>query len=330
MGKEYLDATGLTQAAGKIKSKTIPRVTSTDDTFTNLFAAFPNHNQTYAVTIQSGGYECIGSTDGNQVFLITETGATRKLSSTTDTGWIGLDSYALKASDFQTALTSQNKGITQKDITDLAGGLNPVGFVGTTAPGSTYVINDGDVWLNAADANTTFPWTVSTYANGWGTATDSFTPKFGDIVDRMSDGHPLLFTGSSWLDLAGSASSIHLYQHVIYFTVSDLTGATGTNAVTGRTKVIMYNTDSTAYATAADFINALYTKNGASIPCHFAQQISKAILSWALNVVGIQTSDGLELSATTHEGDNLTIVSTDQTTTNRITTYSSDAVTQVL
>lgn len=117
---------------------------------------------------------------------------------------------ATKATDFQTPITSTNKGATMKEIEEvITSSLVFKGYISTTEPEGGLV--EGNLWINSSSLPTTFPVPAADIkqwnGSAWVTATESYTPIAFDSFRNNNDNEGYYWFGGEWVVLSTDLST---------------------------------------------------------------------------------------------------------------------------
>lgn len=117
---------------------------------------------------------------------------------------------ATKATDFQTPITSTNKGATMKEIEEvITSSLVFKGYISTTEPEGGLV--EGNLWINSSSLPTTFPVPaadIKTWnGSAWVAATESYTPIAFDSFRNNNDNEGYYWFGGEWVVLSTDLST---------------------------------------------------------------------------------------------------------------------------
>ena len=109
---------------------------------------------------------------------------------------------ALKTTDFETPITSSNKGATMKEIEDLkTTSLIFIGYVSATTPtGLQFEV--GDLWFELSSLPTTFPIPASSIytwtGSQWSPSLEDFTPLNFDFISDLNTKEGYYWFGGEW------------------------------------------------------------------------------------------------------------------------------------
>lgn len=117
---------------------------------------------------------------------------------------------ATKATDFQTPITSTNKGATMREIEEvITSSLVFKGYVSTTEPAGGLV--EGNLWINSSTLPTTFPVPAADIkrwdGSAWVAATESYTPIAFDSFRNDNDNEGYYWFGGEWVVLSTDLST---------------------------------------------------------------------------------------------------------------------------
>lgn len=117
---------------------------------------------------------------------------------------------ATKATDFQTPITSTNKGATMKEIEEvITSSLVFKGYISTTEPEGGLV--EGNLWINSSSLPTTFPVPAADIkqwnGSAWVAATESYTPIAFDSFRNNNDNEGYYWFGGEWVVLSTDLST---------------------------------------------------------------------------------------------------------------------------
>lgn len=131
-----------------------------------------------------------------------------------------LQTLAIKASDFQTPITADNKGATMKEIEDVVtSSLTFKGFVATTEPSGN--LEEGNLWINASSMPTTIPIASALIKewNGtsWVAYGSAYTPANFDFFRNNNDNEGYYWFAGQWKVMSTDLSTD-------YFTLNQTSG----------------------------------------------------------------------------------------------------------
>lgn len=163
----------------------------------------------------------IKSTDFESPITSTNKGITKsELTALNATLTANINTKATKETDFESPITSTNKGATMKEIEEVqTSSLTFKGFVGTSEPTQTLVT--GNIWINANEMPTTFPVSASSIQQWNGTAWvaygSDYTPMDFDFFRNNNNNEGYYWFGGEWKVMSTDMSTE-------YFTLNQTSG----------------------------------------------------------------------------------------------------------
>lgn len=122
---------------------------------------------------------------------------------------------AIKETDFNTPITSDNLGATMAEIKEVRdSSLTFKGFVSTTDPRqSSYEVTIGNMWINSATMPTTFPVSANNVLiwNGtsWDNAPSDYTASSFDFFRDINDGEGYYWFAGEWVVMSTDLSTTY-------------------------------------------------------------------------------------------------------------------------